>query len=58
MNSFFITLLKKQHLTHDVYEMIYETEKDIVVLPGQFLLCETNPENFKLRRSYSISDYD
>lgn len=57
MSSFFITLVQKIQLTHDVYELIYTTHEDLCVLPGQFLLCSTDAENSKLRRSYSISDY-
>ena len=57
MDSFFITLLQKKQLTHDIYELIYRCETEIIILPGQFLLCETDATNSKLRRSYSVSNY-
>lgn len=57
MDSFFIKLLEKNQLTHDVYELIYTCETKIIIIPGQFLLCDTDATNPKLRRSYSISDY-
>jgi len=55
MDSFFITLAGKKQLTHDVYELIYECEEDIQIAPGQFLLCDTDTTNPKLKRSYSVS---
>ncbi len=58
MDSFFITLIKKKQLTHDVYELVYKSEEEIIPQPGQFLLCDTDDTNPKLRRSYSISDYE
>ena len=57
MDSFFIRLLEKKQLTKDVYELIYQTLSDISCLPGQFLLCDTDATQPKLRRSYSVSDY-
>lgn len=57
MDSFFITLLEKKQLTEDVYELIYLSPTDVFCLPGQFLLCDTDSNQIRLRRSYSISDY-
>lgn len=49
-----LTLKNKKQLTHDVYELEYTSEQTLVVLPGQFLLCDTSGDP-KLRRSYSVS---
>jgi len=57
MDSFFITLIKKKQLTHDVYELVYKGTGKIVPQAWQFLLCDTDNTNPKLRRSYSINDY-
>jgi len=57
MFSFFITLTHKTQLSHDVYELIYALDSAQHILPGQFLLCDTDIENPKLRRAYSVSDY-
>lgn len=57
MVSFFIRLVEKIQLTHDVYELVYESEEIASPLPWQFLLCDTDSTNPKLRRSYSINDY-
>lgn len=57
MDSFFVTLTEKKQLTHDVYELIYSCDEDRVIIPGQFLLCDTDSTNSKLRRSYSVQDY-
>lgn len=57
MHSFFITLAEKKQLTHDVYELIYTSTNTPSIIPGHFLLCETDPANPKLRRSYSISNF-
>jgi len=52
--SIFTTLKNKKQLTHDVYELEYESDVDLNILPGQFLLCDTSGEP-KQRRSYSVS---
>jgi ferredoxin-NADP reductase len=52
--SIFLTLKNKKQLTHDVYELEYESDVDLNILPGQFLLCDTSGEP-KQRRSYSVS---
>ena len=58
MTSFFIHLVQKIQLTYDVYELIYKTQETVNILPGQFLLCETNETNPRLRRAYSVSFSD
>lgn len=58
MDSFFITLIEKKQLTHDVYELTYTSEIKTTPLPGQFLLCDTDSTNSRLRRSYSINHYE
>ncbi len=58
MDSFFITLIEKKQLTHDVYELIYTSETKTAPLPGQFLLCDTDSTNSRLRRAYSINYYE
>lgn len=50
----FLTLRNKKQLTHDVYELGYESEQVMTILPGQYLLCDTSWDP-KLRRSYSVS---
>lgn len=57
MDSFFITLANKKQLTHDVYELIYDCDEEKIIIPGQFLLCDTDATNSRLRRSYSLADY-
>lgn len=50
-----IELIDKKILTHDVYELCYKSQTPLNILPGQFLLCDTDATNTKLRRSYSVS---
>jgi NAD(P)H-flavin reductase len=57
MESFFITLVDKKQLTHDVFELVYTCDEEKSIVPGQFLVCETDTTNPRLRRSYSISNY-
>lgn len=38
----FLTLRNKKQLTHDVYELGYESEQVMTILPGQYLLCDTS----------------
>jgi len=49
-----LTLIEKIQLTHDVYELVYTTE-DLDIQAGQFLLCDCEEGNPKLKRSYSVS---
>ena len=58
MTSFLIHLIQKIQLTHDVYELIYRTQEAISILPGQFLLCDADTTNPRLRRAYSVSFFD
>jgi len=58
MASYFLSLLKKIQLTHDVYELVYAMQEPIPILPGQFFLCETERGNSRLRRAYSVSYAD
>ncbi len=58
MTSFFIHLVQKIHLAHDVYELIYTIQEPVNILPGQFLLCETDAHHPRLRRAYSVSYSD
>jgi ferredoxin-NADP reductase len=51
----YLTLQEKIPLTHDVWELIYQNSENIMIQPGQFLLCDCDPTNSKLRRSYSVS---
>ncbi len=53
--SHIIELVDKKILTHDVYELRYTSQTPLNILPGQFLLCDTDEANTKLRRSYSVS---
>lgn len=53
--SYMIELIDKKILTHDVYELCYKSQTPLNILPGQFLLCDTDATNTKLRRSYSVS---
>lgn len=53
----FLTLHAKKQLTHDVYELEYRSEDVLMILPGQFLLCDTAGDP-KLKRSYSVSWVD
>ena len=57
MDSFFIRLTTKKQLTHDVYELIYACDEEKIIIPGHFLLCDTDATNTRLRRSYSVQDY-
>ena len=50
-----IRLISKKILTHDVWELCYSSEISLNIIPGQFLLCDTDPAHPKLRRSYSVS---
>lgn len=38
----FLTLRNKKQLTHDVYELEYESDGLMAILPGQYLLCDTS----------------
>ncbi len=53
--SHMLELVHKEILTHDVYELCYKSQTPLNILPGQFLLCDTDETNTKLRRSYSVS---
>lgn len=46
-------LIKKEKLTHDVYELVFDCDKSLIVLPGQFI---TFVLTSWLRRAYSISN--
>ncbi|MDD2487349.1 MAG: FAD-dependent oxidoreductase [Candidatus Gracilibacteria bacterium] len=48
-------LLKKEKLTHDVYELVFYCDKNLETLPGQFITFIL-PSG--LRRAYSISNKD
>lgn len=56
MVPFSLTLLQKIQLTYNVYELIYSMETPLDILPGQFLLCETEKDTSHLLRAYSVSD--
>lgn len=58
MQKAVLTLKQKTTITKDVYELIYTSDIDLSIKPGQFLLCDCAPENPKLKRSYSVSYAD
>lgn len=50
-----LVLTQKNQLTHNVWELIYASEKSLGDVAGQFLLCDCDAEDPRKKRSYSIS---
>lgn len=48
------TLIEKKYLTSDVFELVYEAEKDFEILPGQFITFLLPKTGFG--RAYSVLD--
>lgn len=54
MNSTNFTLISKTSLTNDVFELIYEADRDLNIIPGQFITFILPKTKFA--RAYSVLD--